>query len=65
MEVTRETGLEPCFVPPDRLTSLTLHPPVAAHLIRLLDPGVSRSIPYVGTVQVAKPGPHPQPEGRA
>jgi 8-oxo-dGTP pyrophosphatase MutT (NUDIX family) len=59
-EVSREPRLQPCFIPPDQLTGLVLHPPVAAHLIRLLDPGISPFAHYVANVHAAKPEPRPQ-----
>ena len=59
-EVAREPGLEPCFVPQDRLSGLVLHPPVAAHLIRLLDPGAGQFAHYVGNVQGTRSSPEPQ-----
>ena len=47
-ECCRETGLEPRFVPPGQLAALDLHPAVAGHLVRLLDPGPHGYAPYVG-----------------
>jgi 8-oxo-dGTP diphosphatase len=47
-EHSREPGLEPHFVPPDQLAGLDLHPSLAGHLHRLLDPGVHGYAPYVG-----------------
>jgi ADP-ribose pyrophosphatase YjhB (NUDIX family) len=49
-EFPREPGLEPRFVSSGRLPDLVLHPPVAGHLIRLLDPGISQHAPYVGNL---------------
>ena len=57
-EHSREPGLEPHFVSPDRLAGLDLHPVVAGHLLRLLDPGPHGYAPYVGNLwrQPAVPG---------
>jgi 8-oxo-dGTP diphosphatase len=44
----REPGLEPCFVPPGQLVGLTLHPPLAAHLDRLAEPGIHGYARYAG-----------------
>jgi len=46
-EHCREPGLEPRYVPPERLSPLALHPAFAAQLIRLLDPGPPQHAPYV------------------
>jgi 8-oxo-dGTP diphosphatase len=47
-ERSREPGLEPRFVLPGQLTRLDLHPSLAGHLHRLLDPGSHGYAPYVG-----------------
>lgn len=46
-EHCREPGLEPCFVLPEQLPRLELHPAFAGHLIRLLDPGPHQDAPYI------------------
>jgi len=58
-EYSREPGLEPRFVPPGQLAGLDLHPSLAGHLGRLLDPGTHGYAPYVGSSwrQPTVPGP--------
>lgn len=46
-----EPGLEPVFVPPGQLAHLTLHPPLAAHLDRLSEPGSHGFARYVGNTR--------------
>jgi len=46
-EYCREPGLEPRFVPPEQMPGLALHPPIAAQLIRHLDPGPHWYASYV------------------
>ena len=46
----REPGLEPRFVPPGQLAGIDLHPALAGHLHRLLDPGPHGHVPYVGNL---------------
>jgi len=43
----REPGMQPRFVPAEQLPGMLLHPPIAGHLIRLLDPGPHQHAPYV------------------
>lgn len=62
-ELPREPGLEPQFVSSERLLDLVLHPPVAGHLIRLLDPGASQHAPYVGNVRGRSRTEGPLPRG--
>jgi 8-oxo-dGTP diphosphatase len=45
---SREPGLEPHFISPGQLAELDLHPSLAGHLYRLLDPGAHGYAPYVG-----------------
>ena len=47
-ERSREPGLEPHFVPPGQLADMDLHPSLAGHLDRLLDPGAHGYAPYIG-----------------
>jgi hypothetical protein len=47
-ERSREPGLEPRFVPPGQLAGIDLHPALAGHLYRLLDPGPHGQVPFVG-----------------
>jgi 8-oxo-dGTP diphosphatase len=47
-ECSREPGLEPRFVLPAQLAGMNLHPSLAGHLHRLLDPGPHGYAPYVG-----------------
>jgi 8-oxo-dGTP diphosphatase len=47
-ERSREPGLEPRFVPPGQLAGIDLHPALAGHLYRLLDPGPHGHVPFVG-----------------
>jgi 8-oxo-dGTP diphosphatase len=49
-ERSREPGLEPHFVTPGQLAGLDLHPALAGHLQRLLDPGLHGYAPYVGNI---------------
>jgi 8-oxo-dGTP diphosphatase len=49
-EHSRESGLDPHFVPSGQLAGLNLHPALAGHLYRLLDPGVHGYAPYVGNI---------------
>jgi 8-oxo-dGTP diphosphatase len=47
----REPGLEPCFVPVDRLNELELRPPIAGYLRGLLGQGARRpAAPYLGNL---------------
>jgi 8-oxo-dGTP diphosphatase len=46
-ERRQEPGMTPQFTTRDQLPGLTLHPTVAGHLIRLLDPGPHEYAPYV------------------
>lgn len=46
-ERCQEPGMSPQFTTRDQLPGLTLHPVVAGHLIRLLDPGPHEYAPYV------------------
>jgi 8-oxo-dGTP diphosphatase len=62
MEHARESGLEPCFVPPGRQAGLNLHPGLAGHLNRLADPGHHGGAAYVGN---AWPPPGPRPGRRS
>jgi ADP-ribose pyrophosphatase YjhB (NUDIX family) len=48
-ERSRESGLEPRFVPPGQLAGIDLHPALAGHLHHLLDPGPHAHVPYVGS----------------
>jgi ADP-ribose pyrophosphatase YjhB (NUDIX family) len=61
-ERAREPGLEPHFVQPGQLAEMDLHPALAGHLHRLLDPGQHEHAPYVGGSwrQPAMPGPDPE-----
>jgi 8-oxo-dGTP diphosphatase len=61
-EHAREPGLEPHFVSPGQLAGLDLHPALAGHLQRLLDPGAHKYAPYVGNFwrQSAVPGSSPK-----
>lgn len=61
MEHSRESGLEPCFVPSGRLAGLNLHPGLAGHLNRLADPGPHGYAAYVGNAWRTAPGPEPGP----
>jgi 8-oxo-dGTP diphosphatase len=61
-EQSREPGLEPHFVPPDDLAGLVLHPSLAGHLLRLLDPGVHEYAPYVGNVRQQSAVLEPRPK---
>lgn len=54
--VAREAGLIPRFVSADQLAGLVIHPPVAAHLTRLLEPGASHFAHYVGNVKATQGG---------
>ena len=58
----REPGLQPQFVPSGQLAGMDLHPALAGHLHRLLDPGQQEHAPYVGGSwrQPAIPGPDPE-----
>jgi 8-oxo-dGTP diphosphatase len=47
-ERAREPGLEPHFISPGQLSGMDLHPAMAGHLHRLLDPGPHAYAPYVG-----------------
>jgi ADP-ribose pyrophosphatase YjhB (NUDIX family) len=47
-EHSRESGLEPRFVPPGQLAGIDLHPALVGHLYRLLDHGPHGRVPYVG-----------------
>ena len=60
-ESSREPGLEPHYVLPGQLAGLNLHPSLAGHLNRLLDPGVHGYAPYIGNRwrQPAVQGPDP------
>ena len=62
-ERSGEPGLEPHFVPPGQLAGMDLHPALAGHLNRLLDPGPHGHAPYVGGSwrQRATPGPSSEP----
>jgi len=46
-ERCQEPGMSPQFVSRDQLPGLTLHPVIAGHVIRLLDPGPHEYAPYV------------------
>ena len=48
-ERSRESGLEPRFVPPGQLAGIDLHPALAGHRHHLLDPGPHGHVPYVGS----------------
>ena len=48
-ERSLEPGLEPHFVPPGQLAGMDLHPALAGHLHRLLDPGPHDYAPYIGS----------------
>lgn len=58
-ESSRETGLEPHFVPASQLAGLNLHPALAGRLDHLLGPGVHGYAPYIGNFwrQPAAPDP--------
>jgi ADP-ribose pyrophosphatase YjhB (NUDIX family) len=62
-ERSGEPGLEPHFVPPGQLAGMDLHPALAGHLYRLIDPGPHGYAPYVGGSwrQRATPGPNSEP----
>jgi 8-oxo-dGTP diphosphatase len=47
---SQEQGLEPRFVTPGELSGLDLHPALAGHLHRLLDPGPRLHAPYVSNL---------------
>jgi hypothetical protein len=49
-EQSRELELQPQFVPPGQLASLDLHPALAGHLNRILDPVRHGHAAYVGNV---------------
>jgi hypothetical protein len=48
-ERSRESGLEPRFVPPSQQAGIDLHPALAGHLHHLLDSGPHAHVPYVGS----------------
>ena len=55
----REPGLEPHFVPADRLSELELRPPIAGYLRGLLGQGTRRhGAPYLGNLW--RPTDHPR-----
>jgi 8-oxo-dGTP diphosphatase len=56
-EQSRESGTEPRFVSRDELTKLVLHPPLAGHLLRLLDSDTRGYAPYVGNLLRQAAGP--------
>ena len=62
-----EPGLEPHFVPPGQLAGINLHPGLAGHLQRLLDPGPHQYAPYIASLwrQPAVPDPARKPDGRS
>ncbi len=60
-EHSLEPGLEPRFVPPDRLAELNLHPSLAGRLTGMLDPGPHRYAPYVGNSWRQPAAPRPGP----
>lgn len=61
-EHSRESGLEPRFVPPEQLPGMALHPALAAQLIRLIDPGPHQHAPCVSNAawQIGLSGTTPQ-----
>lgn len=47
---TRETGMEPSFVPVDQVNGLDIRPPVAGHLRGMLGNGGRRYAPYLANL---------------
>jgi len=58
----REPGVEPCFIPVDRLGELELRPPIAGHLRGLLRQGARQYAPYLGNLWRPADGSRSRPE---
>jgi len=61
-EQSRELELQPQFVPPGQLAGLDLHPALAGHLNRILDPVRHGHAAYVGNVWRQPRTPEPRME---
>jgi len=60
--LAREPGVEPCFIPVDRLSELELRPPIAGHLRGLLRRGARQYAPYLGNLWRPADGSGSRPE---